>query len=124
MIACKILSSIMMLPAKERNPWTYSEPSFAANFMAGCVLYLTEIYLYCDSGHRIKLQRDALVDVVYHGPWLRIEKKLIPVVHFLTLDCQRSFQVTGGPFFTLSLEFFASVVGVVFTYFIVAMQIK
>ncbi|XP_059478050.1 uncharacterized protein LOC132198192 [Neocloeon triangulifer] len=102
----------------------FSEPEFATNFMTGCILYLTEIYLYCEVGHRIKKQADAMGDVIFHGPWLRLEAHVVPVVHFLSLDCQRSFSAVGGPFFTLSLEFFATVVGAFFTYFIVAVQIK
>jgi len=36
-----------------------SDLVYATNFMTGCVLYLMEIYLFCQVGHKIKKQVPA-----------------------------------------------------------------
>ncbi|KAF4525332.1 Odorant receptor 26 [Ephemera danica] len=88
------------------------------------LLAILPIFLYCQAGHRLRTQADALVEATCRCPWLRVTPSLVPGLHLVALDCSRSFVARGGPFFTLSLEFFASVVGAVLTYLVVLLQIK
>ncbi|KAF4525333.1 Odorant receptor 25 [Ephemera danica] len=82
------------------------------------------LFLYCHAGQNLRTQGEALAEMAFRGPWLHMKPALMPGVLLLALDCSRSFVARGGPFFTLSLEFFASVVGAVLTYLVVLLQMK
>jgi len=56
------------------------------------------------------------------GPWN--DTSIIPSLNLIVVELQRSFSARGGPFFTLNLEFFATMMGAVFTYFIILAQMK
>jgi hypothetical protein len=112
---------------------------------------LLRISLFCEAGHRLKKQVGytfrplyklsfwvdtggiknisnsqglEICDVVYKAPQLSASPSFGLTLHSIALDCQRSFVARGGPFFTLSVEFFTSVVGAVLTYFVVMIQFK
>jgi hypothetical protein len=70
------------------------------------------------------LQGEAVAEAICRGPWLETKPSLVPGLHLVALECSRCFVVRGGPFFTLSLEFFASVVGAILTYLVVLLQMK
>ena len=110
-----------------------------------CATFLLQTFLYCHAGEQLKqqvrqghlpsrqgqgshsrlmLQGQELSEAACRAPWLRAHPALVPGLHLVALDCRRCFVVRGGPFFTLSLEFFASVVGAVITYLVVLLQIK
>jgi hypothetical protein len=69
-----------------------------------------------------KLQSDKLMGVLSEGPWP--DQSVLPGYNLIIADAQRSFTVKGGPFFILSLEYFASLMGTVLTYFLVMVQLK
>jgi len=70
----------------------------------------------------ISFQADRLIAVVCTGPWS--DRSDVPYMNLIVVELQRSFSAKGGPFFTFSLEFFASIMGTILTYFIVLVQIK
>ncbi|KAF4525329.1 Odorant receptor 30 [Ephemera danica] len=88
------------------------------------LLTFLDVFLYCEAGHRLKTQGEAITDAVCQGPWLHMKSSFVPGMNLVANNCSRSFVARGGPFFTLSLEFFASLVGAVLTYLIVLLQIK
>lgn len=79
-------------------------------------------FLTLKNGILLKFQVVHLADTVSTGPWddLGIASSLNLVV----IELQRSFSAKGGPFFTFNFEFFAQIMGAVFTYFIILVQIK
>lgn len=49
---------------------------------------------------------------------------LVPCFNLVVVDAQKNFVVRGGAFFTLSMEYLMSLLGTVFTYFVVLVQIR
>ncbi|KAF4525330.1 Odorant receptor 28 [Ephemera danica] len=88
------------------------------------MMTMLEVFIYCEAGHQLRTQGDAITATACQGPWLNMKPSLVPGIHLVALDCSRCFVLRGGPFFTLSLEFFASLVGAVFTYLVVLLQMK
>ncbi|KAF4521012.1 Odorant receptor 33 [Ephemera danica] len=100
-----------------------SHSSLIVAVLAGyCFLIVIQTFLYCEAGHRLKQQGEGISEAVCRIPWLRTQPYLVPGLQLLVQDCSRSFVVRIGPFFTLSMEFFSSLIGVVLTYFIVLVQ--
>ncbi|KAF4525331.1 Odorant receptor 27 [Ephemera danica] len=91
--------------------------------LAYWLLSLLPIFLYCHAGHRLRIKGEEITEAACRGPWMQMNSALVPGVHLIALDCSRSFVARGGPFFTLSLEFFASVMGAVLTYLVVLLQV-
>ncbi|CAB3373131.1 Hypothetical predicted protein [Cloeon dipterum] len=77
--------------------------------------------LYCISGQNLLNTADKLCSRLANISLA--DQPLVSVHHILLVETQRSFAVRGGPFFKLSLEFFATIIGAVFTYFMVLIQI-
>jgi hypothetical protein len=67
-------------------------------------------------------QSGRLIEAMCEGPWP--DASLLPGYNLMVIDTQRTFIVKGGPFFTLNLEYFVSLMGAVLTYFVVLVQFK
>ncbi|XP_059470471.1 uncharacterized protein LOC132193666 [Neocloeon triangulifer] len=99
-------------------------PAFKLAVFGYMMNSIIRISLFCEAGHRLRKEGLAICDVIYKAPILRSTPSLGLALHSVALDCQRSFVARGGPFFTLSVEFFTSVAGAVLTYFVVLIQFK
>jgi hypothetical protein len=62
-----------------------------------------------------------LTDEISTGPWSDLS--VIPSLNLIVAELQRSFSARGGPFFNLNMELFLQILGAVFTYFIILVQI-
>ncbi|KAF4516860.1 Odorant receptor 22 [Ephemera danica] len=86
-------------------------------------LGLFQMFMYCNLGQKIRDQTVKLQEAVYSMPCLGSRRD---TQYASLLICnaatERAMPLPGAPFFALSLEFFASILGVVFTYFIVLLQ--
>ncbi|XP_059474613.1 uncharacterized protein LOC132196165 [Neocloeon triangulifer] len=107
---------------------TFTAAKFPSSLLATAmalvaVLFIIQIFAFCKSGQSVRDAAERLTDTICTGP--RCNLRLAEGLNYLVaLDLQRSFTVRGGPFFNVNLEFFASIIGVVFTYFVVLVQIK
>ncbi|XP_065340382.1 uncharacterized protein LOC135939758 [Cloeon dipterum] len=99
-------------------------PAFKLAVFGYMMNSIIRISLFCEAGHRLRKEGLAICDVIYKAPVLRTAPSVGLALHSVALDCQRSFVARGGPFFTLSVEFFTSVAGAVLTYFVVLIQFK
>ncbi|KAF4526421.1 Odorant receptor 14 [Ephemera danica] len=94
-------------------------------FMAFALLALLQSFFYCNIGQKIRNKVAELQQAAYAAPWLDSPRD---TQHAMVMICssatERAMPLPGAPFFALSLEFFASVLGAVFTYFIVLLQIN
>ncbi|KAF4516861.1 Odorant receptor 23 [Ephemera danica] len=86
-------------------------------------LGLFQMFMYCNLGQKIRDQTAKLQEAVYSMPCLGSRRD---TQYASLLICnaatERTIPLPGAPFFALSLEFFASILGAVFTYFIVLLQ--
>jgi hypothetical protein len=49
---------------------------------------------------------------------------MVASLNLVVIELERCFLAKGGPFFIFKMDFFASIMGAVFTYFIILVQIK
>jgi hypothetical protein len=64
-----------------------------------------------------------LINKICDGsPWK--DPKLVPCYNLVIVDAEKNLIVRGGAFFTLNMEYLASMLGTVLTYFIVLVQIR
>ncbi|KAF4516858.1 Odorant receptor 20 [Ephemera danica] len=91
--------------------------------MAGMALF--QMFTYCHHSQKIKNQISKLQGIAYSAPWHNTQHN---TQHAALMICsaatERAMPLPGAPFFALSLEFFASILGAIFTYFIVLLQIN
>ncbi|XP_059476657.1 putative odorant receptor 92a isoform X2 [Neocloeon triangulifer] len=84
-----------------------------------------QIFIYCVLGQKIKTKIMALQHQIYNSPWLEsspVEQNAVLVIYAVASDKLKS-SLPGSPFFSMSMEFFATAVGAIFTYFIVLIQL-
>ncbi|CAB3373130.1 Hypothetical predicted protein [Cloeon dipterum] len=81
---------------------------------------LAQNLIYCVLGQSIANEADELMSLLSSGTWSR--QNMFPVCHVLLSTVKRNFTLCIGNFFTLNMEFFASVIGIVFTYFMILRQ--
>lgn len=67
-------------------------------------------------------QGDALIHELCTGPWPGPESTVS--LNLIVGNIQRNVSVRGGPFFTLNMEFFTSILGTVLAYFVVLIQFR
>ncbi|KAF4526422.1 Odorant receptor 15 [Ephemera danica] len=86
---------------------------------------LIQAFLYCRIGQEIRNRIIKLQTVAYSAPWLGSPHN---TQHAALMICgaatERAMPLPGAPFFALSLEFFASTLGAIFTYFLVLLQLN
>ncbi|XP_059489526.1 uncharacterized protein LOC132204781 [Neocloeon triangulifer] len=85
-----------------------------------------QVYVYSLLGQKIKDKVTKVHSEVYKGPWIENDSMK---QHAALIICTASSDrvghcLPGAPFFSMSLEFFASMVSVVFTYFMVLIQLN
>lgn len=68
-----------------------------------------------------QLQAQQLANTVCAGPWKDVT--LTPLFRLIVMDIDRNFFMQGGAFFTLNMEFFAAMLGLVFSYFVILIQV-
>ncbi|CAB3373129.1 Hypothetical predicted protein [Cloeon dipterum] len=76
--------------------------------------------IYCVLGQSVVNEAEKLMSQLSSGTWSR--QNMFPVCHVLLSTVKRNFTLCIGNFFTLNMEFFASVIGIVFTYFMILRQ--
>ncbi|XP_065338597.1 uncharacterized protein LOC135938682 [Cloeon dipterum] len=85
-----------------------------------------QVFVYCLLGQWIKDKVMELHSEVYRGPWIENE---FTKQHAAVIICSAASEkigqcLPGAPFFSMSLQFFASMTSVVFTYIMVLIQLN
>ncbi|CAB3370701.1 Hypothetical predicted protein [Cloeon dipterum] len=90
------------------------------------VMLIQRVFLYCMMGQQIKEKISALHATAFRSSWFGAKKRLQNAALMICSAANERAGLTlpGSPFFALSLEFFATVMSAVFTYFIVIIQIQ
>ncbi|XP_065338589.1 uncharacterized protein LOC135938678 [Cloeon dipterum] len=90
------------------------------------VMLVQRVFLYCMMGQQIKEKISALHATAFRSSWFGAKKRLQNAALMICSAANERAGLTlpGSPFFALSLEFFATVMSAVFTYFIVIIQIQ
>ncbi|XP_059476913.1 uncharacterized protein LOC132197577 [Neocloeon triangulifer] len=87
---------------------------------------LQKLVVYCVLGQKLKDSADSLHAEAYKGPWIDNadeNNQHIALMVMASSEKNRSC-LPGAPFFSMSLEFLASMASAIFTYFIVLIQLN
>ncbi|XP_059476658.1 uncharacterized protein LOC132197401 [Neocloeon triangulifer] len=94
-------------------------------FIAFGVTSMQQVLVYCVLGQKIRNNIAMIHKKGYRCPWTghEHEKKKAALMICMAVSEKAGHKLPGAPFFSMSLHFFASMASVVFTYFVVLIQI-
>ncbi|KAF4516856.1 Odorant receptor 19 [Ephemera danica] len=98
------------------------DSSDSISLLLFAITSMQQLFMFCLLGQKIREQLVELQRTAYSAPWLRSQRGMHSALMICNAATERAMPLPGAPFFALSLEFFASIMGVVVTYFIVLLQ--
>ncbi|CAB3380297.1 Hypothetical predicted protein [Cloeon dipterum] len=105
----------------------HDETSIAVAFIAYGLASVQQIVVYCVLGQKLQSKLENLSSEAYSCSWMLgkdEETKRAALMIFLAANEKCGNKLPGAPFFSMSLQFLVSMVSVVFTYFIVLLQLS